>query len=445
MLTSAASVSMPQPQSYDFADLLNGDRVDAASLRAWLLDARNHTRALTDDLEGAHELGPRLGIVNPPLWELGHIAWFQEYWCLRFRNGQAPRPSMIENADALYDSAIVAHGTRWDLPLLSWRDMRGYQDEVLRRVLETLAQAKLDEQRAYCALLCVFHEDMHAEALCYTRQTLGHARVDFASECTAHAAAAAGDAHFPGGRFTLGAVRGGGFVFDNERWASEVELAAFELARTPVSYAEFAAFVDADGYQREALWSAPGWTWRVAANARHPLYWRKRDGQWWLRDHAQWCALEERKTAPMMFVNWHEAQAYCSWVQRRLPTEAEWEHAARVAYSNECKPVISHESNSEDTAMTSISIGVRAVPSAPRADIGLRAGAVWEWTADWFAPYEGFAPGPYTEYSAPWFGDHKVLRGGCFATRARLLRPTYRNFYTPDRRDVFAGFRTAAL
>ncbi len=429
MLTSAASLSMPPQHSYDFADLLNGDRTGAATLRAWLLDARARTHALTDDLEGARELGPRLAIVNPPLWELAHVAWFQEHWCLRFRNGAAPLESMVANADAMYNSAIAAHDSRWELPLLPWRAMRDYQDRVLERVLERLEREALSEQLAYFALLSIFHEDMHGEAFGYTRQTLGYGAVPIAPECAEPVPAALpGDIEYTGGQFTLGARRGGGFVFDNECWRRDVTLAPFRLARAPVTYGEFAAFVEDEGYHRDALWSAEGLAWRHRANAHCPLYWRKQDGGWLLREHDRWITLQERAQRPMLFVNWYEAQAFCAWTHRRLPSEAEWEWAALYGHENYSESV--NHIDYRDRAMTSI---------------GVRPGQSWEWTADWFQPYEGFSQGPYREYSAPWFGDHKVLRGGCFATRARLLRPTYRNFYTPERRDVYAGFRTAAL
>ncbi len=417
-------------QQYDFADLLNGDRTNAATLRAWLLDARQRTRWLTDDLQGAHELGPRLAIVNPPLWELGHIAWFQEYWCLRFRNGAEPLPPLVANADALYNSAIAAHDARWDLPLLPWRAMRDYQDRVLERVLHRLERDALDAQLAYFCLLSVFHEDMHGEAFGYTRQTLGYAECKIESDrpISTSGIDCGADRTFAGGSCALGARRGSGFVFDNERWSRQVTLAPFRLAAAPVSYAQFAAFVDDGGYQRDALWDAPGLAWRRATNAKGPLYWRKQDGAWQVRDHQRWCALAERADRPVLFVNWYEAQAFCAWARRRLPTEAEWTLAAESIYG--------HQDTSLDQAR---------FEAKKEAIASMRYGEIWEWTADWFQPYEGFSAGPYREYSAPWFGDHIVLRGGCFATRSRLLRPGYRNFYTPDRRDVYAGFRTAAL
>lgn len=417
MLTPTADKST----RFDFAALLNSDQRDPATLREWLLDARRRTRALTDDLEGACALGPRLPIVNPPLWELAHIAWFQEYWCLRFRNGANPSASLIENADPLYNSAIAAHDTRWDLPLLPWPQMLGYQDAVLERVLERIARGSLDEELRYFLLLSIFHEDMHGEALFYTRQTLGYSRppLELGAELRP-IALARGDVTYAGGKLLLGASRGSGFAFDNECSAHEVIVAPFTLAAVPVTNAEYATFVEEDGYARDELWSDSGRGWRESGKVQGPLYWRKQDGQWWIREFDEWISLSQREHRPVIFVNAHEAQAYCRWAGRRLPREVEWEFAAKVG-------------------------GESSNGTATHADHANGKGQVWEWTADAFEPYPGFVPGPYAEYSAPWFGNHRVLRGGCYVTRRRLLRATYRNFYTPDRRDVLAGFCTCAL
>lgn len=180
----------------------------------------------------------------------------------------------------------------------------------------------------------------------------------------------------------LGASGSVDFVFDNEKWAHEVEIAPFRIARSPVANSEYLAYVEQGG----------------AA----PRYWKKQDGAWLERRFDRWLALAMGE--PVRHVSWHEAQAYCAWAKRRLPSEAEWECASsRMAY-----------------------------------------GEVWEWTDSAFEPYPGFVVDPYKEYSQPWFGTHKVLRGGSFATPARLLRPTFRNFYTPERADIFAGFRTCA-
>jgi ergothioneine biosynthesis protein EgtB len=230
-----------------------------------------------------------------------------------------------------------------------------------------------------------------------------------------------------------------------------VNVDAFSIARAPVTNAQFMAFVEDQGYQRRELWDDAGWRWRLACDAQCPVYWRKEGDTWLARRFDRWEEIEP--CHPVMHVNWFEADAYCRWAGRRLPTEAEWELAAATA------PGALHAKRRYPWGDDASSILERAnLYGAAGACVDVSAfadgdsawgcrqmlGNVWEWTADWFQPYPGFVPDPYREYSAPWFGDHKVLRGGCFATRPALLRNTWRNFYTPDRRDVFAGFRTCA-
>ncbi len=429
------------------------------TLKDWLLDTRQHSRALYADLNGAQLLGPRLAIVNPPLWEIGHLGWFQEYWCLRFRAvDQELLPSIIANADALYNSATVPHATRWDLPLPSIEATQGYLNNVTERVLQRLDREPTNEVLRYFAELAVFHEDMHGEAFHYTRQILGYpaprreARIQ--GLAWGHASlgeSLGGDADITGGHFLLGAERNRpGFVFDNEKWGHAIAVAPFRMAKATVTNGEFLNFVAAGGYARREFWSDAGWAWREKERAHHPLYWQSRDGVWCLREFDQWVPLREREHDALIFVNWFEADAYCRFSERRLPTEAEWEFAASGSAKRDC-PWPQQRLDLEAAPRASldgISATASPVSGFPAGDTpeGVRQmwGNVWEWTADWFAPYPGFIHDPYKEYSEPWFGDHKVLRGGCFATRSRLLRNTWRNFYTPDRRDVFAGFRTCA-
>ncbi|HZY88205.1 MAG TPA: selenoneine synthase SenA [Gemmataceae bacterium] len=417
----------------------------AELLVSWARDARRRTLELIDDLADERLLGPQLPTVNPPLWEIGHLAWFQERWLLRRGGG----PSLRADADALYDSAGVAHSTRWGLGLPSRRDTLAYTRQVLDRVSEKLGGGAVSEEDAYFSRLATFHEDMHGEAFAYTRQTFGYPPPRFAAAGQGSADGAGplpGDVVVPGGRFLLGARPGAEpFVFDNEQWAHPVELRPFAIARAPVTQAEFAAFAEEDGYRRRELWGEAGWAWREVAGALHPVYWRREGpGRWLRRDFDRWVRLEPHR--PVLHVNWYEAEAYCRWAGRRLPTEAEWEVASggserRFPWGDGTPSA--ELANLDGAALGCLDVAACAAGDGPH---GCRQmiGNVWEWTADDFRPYPGFEVGPYREYSAPWFGDHKVLRGGCWVTRGRLLRNTWRNFYKPDRRDVWAGLRTCA-
>ena len=419
------------------------------SLARELHASRDHLTRITAGLDGDRLLGPQLAIVNPPLWELGHVAWFQEFWCLRRKGADAIADSIMPGADALYDSARVAHDTRWDLPLPDLKATRSYQADVLERVLRRLEREPENHGLHYYVQLAVFHEDMHAEAFHYTRQTLGYSNPLPDNEGAAfRGRLAAGDVELPGGTYVLGAVPGGAFVFDNEKWAHEVQLRPFRISRTPVTNAEYAAFVEAGGYSRREWWSDDGWVWRSRENLAAPKYWARRDGKWAQRRFDRVVAL--RSEEPVVHVNWHEAQAFCNYANRRLPSEAEWEYAASRDAGVHQKRLYPWGNFQPDAAHANLEgTGVCIVGAYPDGDAasGCRQmiGNVWEWTASTFAPYPGFVVDPYKEYSEPWFGTHKVLRGGSFATPRRLIRNTWRNFYTPDRYDVFAGFRTCAI
>jgi len=336
-----------------------------------LREARAHTRVVADDLRGEKEFGPMLAIVNPPRWEVGHVGWFQEFWCLRQRGAA----SILPNADDLYNSATVAHDTRWGLPLPSFEDTIAYRDRVLERVLKEGADP-------YFAGLAARHERMHAEAFHYTRQTLAYPAPPLRS--TPDISGEKGDLEIPGGPHHLGSQRDAEFAFDNEKGSHPVVLAPFRISRRLVTNAEDAAFLEATGH-------------------KPPLYWK--EGK--MRRFDRW--IDIPMDEPVMHVSAREAEAYCRWAGRRLPTEADWERAAQE----------------------------------PGMEQLFRS--AWQWTSSVFLPYPGFLRDPYAEYSEPWFGTHRVLRGGSFATPPTIAHPKFRNFYTPDRADIFAGFRTCAL
>lgn len=427
------------------------DQPDGATLRDMLNAARARTLAFAGNLKSEQWLGPQLSIVNPPLWEIGHLGWFQEHWCLRYRADRPLARSVLQQADALYNSAIVPHDARWTLPLPPVDQTLAYLREVLDAVLARIEREGATEHLRYFVQLAVFHEEMHNEAFHYTRRTLGYGNGKSVQKPMVTSRPCTGDVRISGGPFVLGAECSDRFVFDNEKWAHEIEVRPFGMARAAVSNAEFAAFVDDTGYQRRECWSDAGWHWRAQVNATMPVYWVKQGANWQVRYFDQTIPLAPNTA--VIHINWYEAEAYCRWARRRLPTEAEWEFAAATTPGDLTRKRCYPWGDTPPTAEHANLFGVDsetvdvAAFSAGDSAWGVRQmfGNVWEWTADWFAPYPGFERDPYKEYSEPWFGNHKVLRGGCYVTRASLLRNTWRNFYTPDRRDVLAGFRTCAL
>ncbi len=426
-------------------------------LGAMLVDSRKRTLELAGDLSDEQMIGPQLRIVNPPLWEIGHLAWFQERWNLRRITDEKFAPSgILQRGDELYDSMEVAHDTRWELPLLSREETLSYMRRVLDGTLHRLRAEGLTPDVDYFARLAVFHEDMHGEAFTYTRQTHGLP----APQISGHEprilegqprGPLEGDVQVPGGEFMLGATEDMGFVFDNEKWAHPVEVPPFEISRAPVTNEQFGAFVEDGGYRRRELWGEEGRRWLDGTAADHPVYWSRVGDGWHHRHFDRTAPLSPH--APVIHVNWYEAEAYCRWAGRRLPTEAEWEIAAsaepggatgrkRLYPWGEAPP------GPRQANLDGRLLGPVDVATFPEGDsaFGCRQmiGNVWEWCADDFEPYPGFVRDPYKEYSEPWFGDHKVQRGGSWATRGRMIRNTWRNFALPDRRDLFAGFRTCA-
>ena len=388
-----------------------------------LMDARNHTLHLIGlyehALAGSDFVVPRWPELNPPLWELGHIGWFQEWWLgrnLQRHRGAACDPaasrlaSIEPQADRWWDSGQVAHDTRWALDLPDLSGIKGYLLETLESSLELLEKTPEEDEALYFYRLALFHEDMHGEALIYTAQTLGLSLgLDLPVAMPVRAPLL-----MPATRWQLGSLAGG-FSFDNERQAHEVAVPEFEIDAQVVNWAQFVEFVDDGGYDRSELWQPSGWQWlqhkAVDEGRRGPRYVDQ-------IGVASGAVMQNRFGTPqrlsggqpVMHVSWWEADAWCRWAGRRLPAEVEWE--------------------------------VAAVQAARR---GFHWGDVWEWTGTTFHPYPGFVADPYRDYSEPWFGTHKVLRGASFATRARLKTPKYRNYFLPQRDDIFAGFRSCAV
>ena len=397
-----------------------------ARLAADLRDARERTLALMHGLDDDQLMGPRLPIVNPMLWEVGHVAWFHEHFILRRMHDRAP---LDERADALYDSIAIAHDRRWDLPLLSRDDtmdyMRRVQEQLLEHLVRNHGNGFADAADSYLYQFTTFHEDMHDEAFTWTRQTLAYPAPALGTADTPVPGAGAhpGDAAVPGGEFLLGAPGDAPFVFDNEKWCHRVEIAPFSIARAPVTNAEYAAFVADGGYARRELWSEAGWRWREQAGAEHPVYWQ-RDGEGGFTVRAFDRTVELAPHQPVIHVNWHEASAWCRWAGRRLPREQEWEAAAlgapvtgggSLAEEKRRYPWAGEDPDPARANLDGHALGCVDVAALPAGDsaFGCRQmlGNVWEWCADAFTPYPGFVPDAYKEYSQTLFG----IRGCCAA------------------------------
>lgn len=443
--------------------------VSPERMSEWVGDATEGLIRCLDGFTDTDErwVGPYLPIVNPPIWEIGHVAWFAEWFVLRRLHGRLP---LLDGVDGRYDSGAVPHTTRW---LLEFPDPAATKD-YLRRVGDSLIEV-LDDDRGIDSTLhfvayAIAHHDAHTEALTYTAQTLtwDNQPTPTFNGCAGDGSAANGsdgnsdagddtkalgeDRSVGGGRLLLGGSRAQPFVMDNEKWAHPVEVEPFAMAATPVTVAEFAHFVDDGGYDTATVWSPDGWTWRHEVGAGGPAYWRRGNESWEHRVGGHWLPIDNRRDHPMVHVSWWEADAFCRWAGRRLPTEAEWEFAATTGADGARRPWFpwgDRDPRAEEAALDGRSGGTVPV-WANGAGIGpwghlQLIGNVWEWTASTFEPYPHFEPDAYRDNSEPWFHSRKVLRGGSWATRNRYVRSTFRNYFTPDRRDVFAGFRTCAL
>jgi len=388
-------------------------RLAGDALAAALRDSRATTLARTLDLDDDTWRVPQQPGVNLVAWELGHLAWFAEFWILRGPHGldaagwvDASRPPRWSCADAVFDSARLAHADRWRVDLPSRNELVATLGAQLDACVAAIARDDRDDDAHYFHRLALLHEDMHGEAFAWLRATLGlPAPAGLEAMPRPHRGE---PLRIDGDEIEIGrAAAAAGFSFDNEQPARRVRIVPIEIDAVAVSNASFLRFVEAGGYDDAAFWPGAAGAWRSQRPLAHPERWRRSaDFGWQARWFDRWHLLDLE--APVVHVSAWEAEAFCRWAGRRLPSAAEWECATRE-------------------------------PGFHWGD------SVWEWTADAFLPYPGFRPGPYRDYSAPWFGDHRELRGGSFATHARLHHPSYRNFFTPDRHDVFAGFRTAAL
>jgi len=401
---------------------LNDLRVaDKRALGQALQDARLRTLRLLDHYAAAlgHSMNvPLTSIINPPRWEFGHVGWFADWWLTRNPDrarglqadptvGRLPARQACRgvNADALYDSSAIAHDRRWTLALPSAAETRTDLIDSLADALSCLEAASDDDQGLYFFRLSLFHEDMHAEAAAYMAQTLGF-DPGYDLDDAPQTRVVAGELTVAPAQVRLG-YEGSGFCFDNELGLDVIRTAEFQIDPSALTWGQYLPFIESGGYTDPRWWCEPGWNWRCSGNRSLPRYLRRGVRSTWERlRFGRWQPLD--LSTPVVHVSAFEAQAWCRWAQRRLPTEAEWVAAAQ-------------------------------------SGAGFEWGQVWEWTASAFQPFHGFIAHPYRDYSQPWFDGRPVLKGACAATRARMRHVQYRNFSTPERDDIFAGFRSVAL
>ncbi len=404
-------------------------QLNAAELAAALVASRQRTLGL---VQAWHRALPTLQVpctpeLNPPLWELGHVGWFQEWWMGRSQQrarglacdpDHARSPSHLAGADALYNSSRVPHDSRWHLPLPNLADTLRYLETVLTDTLALLQTAGSTDTDLYFWRLVLAHEDMHNEASVYMAQALNvpiapelargntlsgqsvSGIVEHRPEIKTQAQPN-GQASVPAQNITLG-HSGLGFAFDNELGCHRVWVPAFDIDTAPVTWAQYLTFVAATGHRLPLHVRCAGNSSVECSGGGVP---GSSNGNWQQRHFGTWLPLNHAD--PAVHISHTDALAWCQWAGRRLPTEAEWQCAAQT------------------------------VP-------GFAWGQVWEWTSSPFAPYPGFEPHPYRDYSAPWFDGRPVLKGFCAATAYTMAHVSYRNYFTPERRDIFAGFRSAA-
>lgn len=433
-----------------------GATLKRSSLRSDIGRLLEETRARTlllvsglsdEDLHRQHD-----PLMSPIIWDIGHIAHFEELWLTRNLDG----PIEFSEMPGMFNPFEHPRATRASLPIPPFSEMLGRLDKIRERVLEKLETVDFDESNpllagGYVYHMVLQHEYQHNETILQTLQLKqgepyaaprGAARSSNGPE-----AGWAGMVAIPAGAYRIG-TDDRSEAYDNERPAHETQLDAFEIDVSPVSNGQYIEFMQAGGYSNPEHWSEAGRKWLAESGAFAPKYWQ-RDGENWKTrsmDRSGLVAFDH----PVSHVCFHEAEAFARWAGKRLPTEQEWEVAASWdprTHSNRKFPW--GEMNSSDEAnIDQLSFGTSPVGSykknvSPLGCYGM-IGDTWEWTSSDFAGYPGFQSFPYKEYSEEFFGsDYKVLRGGSWATRPGAIRNTFRNWDYPIRRQIFSGFRCA--
>ncbi|MFI1865351.1 ergothioneine biosynthesis protein EgtB [Streptomyces jumonjinensis] len=423
-------------------------------LRSRALDALTTARARTAILTGCvddHELTAQHSpLMSPLVWDLAHIGNQEEQWLLRTVGG---RTALRPEIDSVYDAFAHPRADRPSLPLLAPAEARGYASDVRGRVLDILDATPLEggplTDSAFAFGMIAQHEQQHDETMLITHQLRkGPAALTAPEPPRGGAGELPAEVLVPGGPFTMG-TSAEPWALDNERPAHQRAVPAFHLDTVPVTCGAYLSFMADGGYHEPRWWAAEGFEQIRRNGIDAPLFWRRESGQWLRRRFGvtEPVPLDE----PVLHVSWYEADAYARWAGRRLPTEAEWEKAARH------DPVSGRSRRfpwgDEDPTPAHANLGQRHLRPAPAgaypqggSPLGIRQliGDVWEWTSSDFGPYPGFAAFPYREYSEVFFGSsYKVLRGGSFGVDQVACRGTFRNWDLPVRRQIFSGFRTA--
>jgi iron(II)-dependent oxidoreductase len=384
-----------------------------------LSEARERTLLLLEPLDDEQLNRVYSPILSPLAWDLGHIANFEELWLVRTIGGHEP---LHGDLGRFYDAIENPRTTRGELPILRDAELRSYLEEVRERTLEVLDEVDLDDpddpllRDGFAYEMLIAHEHQHNETMLQLIQMVDRyepTRTD--PDPTAEQVEEGPEMVLvEGGEYEIGAGEPG-FAYDNERPRHTVELRPFWIDRAPVTNGSYAEFVDETG-------------------AEPPMYW-ERDGEGgWVRSamgRSEPLAPEQ----PVVHVSWHEADAFARWSGKRLPTEEEWEAA--------CAGADRERANLDQLAFGTAPAGAYADGASDCGAVQM-LGDVWEWTASEFRAYPGFEAFPYPEYSQVFLGDqYKVLRGGAWATRTNLIRPSFRNWDLPERRQIFAGLRCA--
>ncbi|MET7887710.1 ergothioneine biosynthesis protein EgtB [Streptomyces avermitilis] len=431
-----------------------GSPTDPDTLRARALDAlttaRERTALLTTCVDEPDLTAQHSPLMSPLVWDLAHIGNQEELWLLR---AVAGRDAMRPEIDGLYDAFEHPRAARPSLPLLPPDEARRYASEVRARALDVLESTAFRgtplTEAGFAFGMIAQHEQQHDETMLITHQLRkGPAALTAPDPAPAPPFTGPAEVLVPGGPFTMG-TSAEPWALDNERPAHERVVPPFYLDTTPVTNAAYQAFIEDGGYGDERWWTPEGWDHIRSHSIEAPLYWRREQGQWlrWRFGVTEPVPPNE----PVLHVCWYEADAYARWAGRRLPTEAEWEKAARH------DPVTGRSTRypwgDADPTPEHANLGQRHLRPAPAGSypagaspLGVRQliGDVWEWTSSDLEPYPGFTAFPYKEYSEVFFGpEHKVLRGGSFAVDPVACRGTFRNWDYPIRRQIFSGFRTA--